>query len=442
MTSHSQRGVATLLLTSILLSVALVVTLGMYKYLFFQIKRAQNEVKAKQQFWRAEGGLECVYSLTQTQRVLPSATSYADCSDVAFGYHTPAPGQLAVTATYGYSQLSKTIRYPAPASGVLKATSNLYFAGGLAMRPDPSLSLGESQWGCTMLRYSQDFLVNGALKNDGLLNSDLPYEGYPLGQSCHPDYLTELTATGASTPTGLKRDFVKDSGQTPFEDLFGAPRSDWFEVMADRHFQKIANESLVDGNGQMLMDQSALPTPEIVSDCGDKIAQQISAGHDLLWVYGSCHMDSDDLEAVSTAIDGASSTLDGVILVVHNGLLSTHGSLTFKGMIYHFISAADDGSPDFTPSEDAWKSLNTTQTTNLAGVVDHDPDVVPAVSVSNTAYFQNGAFFPTGGYVMDAPGTYAVFTASMNFTFNRDAIEVPLNKIRQFKWQQGSWHGQ
>ncbi len=51
-----QQGLATLLITSILLSIALVVTLGSYKNLFYQIKRAQNEVKARQEHWLAEGG--------------------------------------------------------------------------------------------------------------------------------------------------------------------------------------------------------------------------------------------------------------------------------------------------------------------------------------------------------------------------------------------------
>ncbi len=49
-----QQGIGTLLITSILLSVALVVTLGSYK-IFYQIKRAQNEVKARQEHWLAEG---------------------------------------------------------------------------------------------------------------------------------------------------------------------------------------------------------------------------------------------------------------------------------------------------------------------------------------------------------------------------------------------------
>ncbi|EKO3539147.1 hypothetical protein K0L52_000894 [Vibrio fluvialis] len=443
MSNTSQRGVATLLITSILLTVALVVTLGMYKNLFFQIKRAQNEVRAKQQFWMAEGGLECIYSVTQTTHMLPTASHYSACDSsglLSFSYQNPGRGQWKVTAQYGYQHLSKTIRYPASASGVLKATSNLYFAGGLSMLADPGLSLGDSQWACTMLRYSKEFYVNGTLANLGLSDTHLPYSGFPTGQSCRGDYMTTTTA-GYATPTGLEKDFVNDLHQTPFEDLFGEARSEWYKVMSDPQFSKISATSLFNASG-VLLSQTSLPTPAPITNCGEQIAQQIEFGKDLLWVYGSCHLEHSDLTAIGDAIDAAGSAIDGVILVIHNGLLSTEGALTFKGMIYHFISQAADGTPDFVPSETQWQALNLTQANLLKSAVDHTPDVLPAVSIDNTSYFQTGAFYPTGGYVMDAPDTYAVFSSSMSFQFNRDAIDVPLNKIRKFKWQKGSWYGQ
>jgi hypothetical protein len=443
MSYTSQRGVATLLITSILLTVALVVTLGMYKNLFFQIKRAQNEVRAKQQFWMAEGGLECIYSVTQTAHMLPTSSHYSACDSsglLSFSYLNPGRGQWKVTAQYGYQHLSKTIRYPASASGVLKATSNLYFAGGLSMLADPGLSLGDSQWACTMLRYSKEFYVNGTLANLGLSDTHLPYSGFPTGQSCHSDYMTTTTA-GYATPTGLEKDFVNDLYQTPFEDLFGEARSEWYKVMSDPQFSKISATSLFNASG-VLLSQAALPVPGPITNCGEQIAQQIEFGKDLLWVYGSCHLEHSDLTAIGDAIDAADSAIDGVILVIHNGLLSTEGALTFKGMIYHFISQAADGTPDFVPSEAQWQALNLTQANLLKSAVDHTPDVLPAVSIDNTSYFQTGAFYPTGGYVMDAPDTYAVFSSSMSFQFNRDAIDVPLNKIRKFKWQKGSWYGQ
>ncbi|MBY8244023.1 hypothetical protein KW524_07750 [Vibrio fluvialis] len=443
MSNTSQRGVATLLITSILLKVALVVTLGMYKNLFFQIKRAQNEVRAKQQFWMAEGGLECIYSVTQTTHMLPTASHYSACDSsslLSFSYQNPGRGQWKVTAQYGYQHLSKTIRYPASASGVLKATSNLYFAGGLSMLADPGLSLGDSQWACTMLRYSKEFYVNGTLANLGLSDTHLPYSGFPTGQSCRGDYMTTTTA-GYATPTGLEKDFVNDLHQTPFEDLFGEARSEWYKVMSDPQFSKISATSLFNASG-VLLSQTSLPTPAPITNCGEQIVQQIQLGKDLLWVYGSCHLEHSDLTAIGDAIDAAGAAIDGVILVIHNGLLSTEGALTFKGMIYHFISQAADGTPDFVPSETQWQALNLTQANSLKSAVDHTLDVLPAVSIDNTSYFQTGAFYPTGGYVMDAPDTYAVFSSSMSFQFNRDAIDVPLNKIRKFKWQKGSWYGQ
>ncbi len=58
-----QTGYVVLLVTSVLLLLALAVSLASSKGIFFQIKVAQNEVKARQAHWKAEGGLECVFSI-------------------------------------------------------------------------------------------------------------------------------------------------------------------------------------------------------------------------------------------------------------------------------------------------------------------------------------------------------------------------------------------
>lgn len=53
MSYTSQRGVATLLITSILLTVALVVTLGMYKNLFFKSSARRTRSEPSSNFgWR------------------------------------------------------------------------------------------------------------------------------------------------------------------------------------------------------------------------------------------------------------------------------------------------------------------------------------------------------------------------------------------------------
>ncbi len=446
MKNQRQLGATTLLVTSVLLIAALVVTFGSYRTLFYQIKRAQNEVSARQQHWIAEGGLECLYSHALTTNTIPTAASISSCNtngDIQFTYSTLSDRLKEITATYGYAEIKKTIKQPgAGASGVMKATSNLYFDGGMAMRPDPGESLGDDEWGCTMLRYSSEFIVYGTLQNQGFDSNQLPYQGFPTGQNCRNEatdsYVTS-TSGDYDTPSDLKQDFVYDNLQKPFEDLFDVPREDWFDVMSFDGFVKIANVSLTNGSGEMNYQQSALPAPEIVSNCGAKITSAIQSGNDLIWVYGSCHLDSTDLTSIGNAItpaSGAPPIPSGVILLVHNGLLSTSGALNFKGMIYHFISHDSDGAPEFVPSEAIWNTLDTDQKEILDGVV----DPVDEVDTANTAYFQTGAFFPSGGYVMDAPGTYAVYDSALSFSYNRDVIDTPLKKLKKLKWKSGSWY--
>nr|WP_207621596.1 hypothetical protein [Vibrio ziniensis] len=109
MRGTSQQGLATLMITSVLLMAALVITMGTYKNLFYQIKRAQNEVKARQHHWHAEGVLECTYTQFRHENKRPLFIS--DCGS---GYHSTAmvsdtSNGWIVTATSGYSSLQKEI---------------------------------------------------------------------------------------------------------------------------------------------------------------------------------------------------------------------------------------------------------------------------------------------------------------------------------------------
>jgi hypothetical protein len=446
MVYKNESGATSLLVISLLLVAALVFTLGSYRTLFYQIKRAQNEVKSRQQHWVAEGGLECIFSKARLKNIIPSTSSITECNvngDIQFSYSTPSEKLREVTAKYGYAEVKKMIKHPGTgASGVMKATSNLYFAGGMTMRPDPGQSLGNDEWGCTMLRFSNDFKVFGTIQNQNLHNNLLPYKGFPLDQECRgkagDSYVTS-TSGNYNTPSSLKKDFVHDAAQKPFEDLFEVGRGEWFDVMSLDGFVKIANDPLTDAKGKMIYQKSNLPTPKVVSNCGTKITNAIKSGKDLIWVYGSCHLDSSDLSSIGKAITptlGTSPIPGGVILMIHNGLLSTSGSLNFKGMIYHFISNNSDGTPEFVPDADLWNALDEGQKNLLDGTV----GPVSGVETANTAYFQNGSFYPIGGYVMDAPGTYAVYNSSISFSFNRDVIEIPLTKLKKLKWKAGSWY--
>ncbi|QUJ68088.1 hypothetical protein KDD30_02755 [Photobacterium sp. GJ3] len=54
-----QYGVATLLMTGLVLTVAMMFVMSRYSTTLYQVKRAQNTVLSRQAHWLAEGGLAC-----------------------------------------------------------------------------------------------------------------------------------------------------------------------------------------------------------------------------------------------------------------------------------------------------------------------------------------------------------------------------------------------
>ncbi|KDM91886.1 hypothetical protein [Photobacterium galatheae] len=61
------QGMATLLITSMMLSVAMVFVLSSAGTTLYQVKRAQNSVLSRQAHWLAEGGLICAFHQFQAQ---------------------------------------------------------------------------------------------------------------------------------------------------------------------------------------------------------------------------------------------------------------------------------------------------------------------------------------------------------------------------------------
>jgi len=79
------RGALTLVMSSILLAGVLVVSLGLFRNLFFHIKLTQNHTRSSQTYWLLEGGVECAYArLEQQADVLDLLSS--DTSLTTFNY--------------------------------------------------------------------------------------------------------------------------------------------------------------------------------------------------------------------------------------------------------------------------------------------------------------------------------------------------------------------
>ncbi|MGO2510040.1 MAG: hypothetical protein ACTH6Y_13800 [Vibrio hibernica] len=428
-----QQGAITLLITALLLVAILVLSLASYKNVFFQAKRAQNEIVARQSHWAAEGGLECAFAEIQALKALPA--DFLNCLSLSGAEITSNMGsRLILNSHYGNTNIKKTVLMPGNrSSGALKATSNLYMAGGISVFPDPGKNLGSNEWECIVLRYSNNLKLKGAVENKNLSASNPPYIDFPTSpsQSCKDTHYTSGVIGNNNIPLGLKGDFLKDPSQKPFEDIFDIPRNEWLDLMYSDEFVRLGNAPLYKPSSGVI-NQRAL----FDSSCGTNIVSAINNDNDLIWHYGGCELSSTDLVNIDNAISAGNSrgTITGIVLVIQNGIFSVDGGHVFKGMLYHFV----DSPSNFQPLTSSWSDTENFLT--LKGLVDYVPDTVPDIALTDVAYFQNGSFNPQGGYVMDAPGTYAVFNTSISFVYNRDLVEGPLNKIRKIKWLKGSWH--
>lgn len=432
---NKNHGVATLLFTSLLLIAALLMVLGSYKGLYYQIKRAQNEVAARKDHWAAEGGLECVYTKAKRLNAVPASVS--DCKNLLDLDSLNIVGGTpnVIHSKSGYLTLKKAFVAPIVSStGAIRSKSDLVINGSYTSSPDPGKSLGSNEWECTSVRYFNHFYAQ-SYNTYHPYQAAKPYATFPDSvapneQKCattnHSWSVTDLAATG--------EDYKKDTNMDPFKDVFNVPRDEWFSVMSDKNIFGYVPYTL---NSQTLRQASDLGQPTFNTQCAEDIESNVEQGKDVIWVYGGCDINDDDFDRISTAIDNHLS--GGIILVVHNGVLSVRGSQSFKGMLYHFVSNEfkdSDGNPlDFS----GWDQ--TGNDADLDGVINTlSSTSVVTMPKTKIGYFQFGAFNPSGGFVMDAPGTYAVFNAALNFSYNRDVIEGPLKKLKVVNWYRGSWH--
>mgnify|MGYP001320387201 CR=1 FL=1 len=77
---NPHRGIATLMITSVVVLVSLLITLSFSRSIFYQSKRIKNEISSRQSHWLAEGGLECVYMQVRSGFHLVNAPSNCQLS--------------------------------------------------------------------------------------------------------------------------------------------------------------------------------------------------------------------------------------------------------------------------------------------------------------------------------------------------------------------------
>ncbi|NVH46571.1 hypothetical protein [Photobacterium damselae] len=442
MNRYYQQGMSTLLITSMLLVVALIFSLASYKNLFYQIKRTQNEVLARQAHWAAEGGLECGFAKIYQDRDLSKLDSTlhpnylkSECISKlnlsSIDIEPLIDGKqyklLSIFDTDGlYKAISKIIDVsPKASTGTIKSTADIFVYGTATFNPpDPGEEVDDG-WKCKVARYKRYFKISGSIHNQEFTDvNNLPYSDF-VSNNKHC-----ITSHKSTSTTNLLQDFENDTDIDPFYELFNVDKSKWVSVRDSAYYDfAIIKEDKVEnitGSNEFV---------KRVTDCGNKIAKEIKDNKKLnIWVDGSCELEGTGLVAVKDASD---KTENGVLILVHNGVFSINGAGSIKGVSFHFNQPSV-----FSPEEKDWKGLiaygilNRTPT-NFDVMLNNTYDPVP--SVKTAAYFQNGAFSFSGGQFYDLDGQMALFNNGLDLKYNRDYIERSM-QMGEPRWQKGSWH--
>ncbi|WP_146491363.1 hypothetical protein [Vibrio sp. T20] len=438
-----QRGVVTLLITSVLLIGALVVTLGTYRSVFHQIKVAQNEVQGRQEHWRSEGGLECTYSyLLELDKTIADikdvSTRPADFSDWCSPYENKPQIEIsdsAISSAYivasssNVQSLFKTIRERSQlGSGAIQSTGPIELIGTLSLKPtakeDP---LSGNEYECVSVSFADLFTYqyNETHSNSGqalgleVLDpiADGPFSGFD--GICHSDYKTAIPkgVSGSSysiyapdyyqgtNPAPFKKDFNPDPNMNPFYTFFGV-------VKTEQNIVDLSQDTDLFKHVQLLN----------ATECGTEIMEHFTAGQTKgLWVEGNCHINA----AVAATINPSQ------LLVVQDGVLALNGAMAYNGVIYHLVDYQK--SHVKTRVDDFWKNL---LPNNVFAPFIKDIDNASVVKKSVGIQFASG--LPSGGLIFDSPAGVTTIVGDMDLDFRADSNPIDLPST--YQWKRGSWN--
>ena len=410
---YRQQGAATLLVAALLLVTALVITLASYKSVFFQAKRVQNEIEARKNQWALEGGLECVYTKAYIDRDISKLTtnpvstiSYLknDCID---GFKTTS---IKVTDLGGKklliesqvnngtstAKVAKVLDMSSSrSSGAIKTTADLFINGSTVFSPPDPGNETQLGWECMGIRYKNiiDFTSTSSIDNYSFATQ--PSTNFSSSKNCLSTYTT-------ISISDLKSDIQQDPNLEPFKELFGIEPMNWEQVRDDPN-----------------LDFQIINNPGV--NCDEELANIISPTTTRIWIEGSCEL-YDSIGSVTTATEQT----DGVLLFVHNGILSIYGSGHFKGALFQH-------NKNFPILTTAWDGFANKPFSNVGSFFSY------ASSLGGVAYTQNGSFVFSGGQVLDMDGQIAFFYNGLNFQYNSDVLDSIFG-VTPPRWLKGSWN--
>ncbi|WP_318436470.1 hypothetical protein [Photobacterium leiognathi] len=408
----SQKGMTTLLITSMLLIVALLFSLASYKNLFYQIKRTKNEVLAREAHWAAEGGLDCGFSyIKELGNISAAKASFSNCESLLNLNDVDIYPNNYISSVYLQSakkEIKKKIRFLPESYGAIQTRSDLKLLGGIVIAPDVIDHIDDKYYQCTSVRYSSRVYVFGGvitnLPGGSLPNVTYSYPNVVTGGLCADGYNTvsgggfdtDITPPDFDGP--VEKDFEYDQFLDPFESFFNKKRSE--KVLLKSEFEVITG-SIADSTDN--------------NRCAKKINEAFIISNKV-WVIGDCDLHGDSLGASPTIVNQAK------ILVFENGIVGTSGSGSYNGAVYHLIDEPNFYNNSLIPK---WEAMSSSDD------YDHLLD-------TNSVFFANGAFVPTGGIVFDTPGGVTTYNTSLTLTYNRSFN--PYTPKYKVQWLKGSWH--
>ncbi|MEZ8058939.1 hypothetical protein [Vibrio splendidus] len=431
MVFRKQRGVVTLLITSVLLVGALVVTLGAYRSVFHQIKVAQNEVEGRKAHWLAEGGLECgfTYIAENDLTAIPNdLMDHCQQSKVVTLESEALTPNVLVSSSESLS-LNKEISFEdASGLGVMQTNSSLEFISdhNIDINPDIALTAVDGINECVSVRFLDSVIYKQ--KGGGRLKTITPESPpFPSFESCQQTTNISsdaiIDSSGSLPSNSFQSDFKFDPDIDTFSNYFGVPKTseNIDQIKLDYH--------VID-----LIDRTTSPPKhsDLVSGkyegnkCSKAINDAFSSGENKVWVIGDCVVYSPAINVVEP--------IPGVItprsLVIQDGIIANGNASVFDGSFYHLndMSVFDNpNSPD-------------TDTDLLNGLWAKVPDTIPITDLvqSNSVYIGFASFFPKGGMFFDSVGGLSTIQGSINLDYisEYNPHSVPLKA----KWKRGSWN--
>ncbi|MBE3653297.1 hypothetical protein [Vibrio navarrensis] len=431
-----QQGVATLLITSILLSVALVITLGSYKTLFYQIKRAQNEVKSRQDHWLAEGGLECLFTyvkedVSRIASVIPDDHTELDaiCKNslkLKKLYVSDLGGsayRIHAKTQNDWSNLEKIFsRSTSTGKGAIQTTSRLTTFGQLNVKPDANgAPNADGKYECVSITYKYSYTIKAPSSESKYITQGIDenalYAGSPAGD-CTSSTTTNVTVEKGTSITktdkpetsnsSLKDDFVYNSDADPFNSFFGYKKTPENIAKVKSSFPEAGRINITDAK-----------------DC-KKVIEDAFKNVDQVWITGNCAING------NLVIQGSH---EKYTLVIQDGIFINTGATTFGGTLFHLV---DKTKPQFIPEnlKNYWDSLFATSD----GAPTDFTIGKQYTDLNQTVYVDAGSFYAVGGYGFDSDGLGVSIAGSMNLTF--DSRKRPTSISNNIQWQEGSWNAQ